>query len=143
MSYFTRAQIEAEIPPADLVALLDDNHDGSEDSGLFTSLAARAEARVDAILARRYDLPFAIVPPMVTEAAILSLCASLYRRRGSKDSENPFAERETEALDYLRKVAGGDADLTPASAGGKSKIIGEGNQPADDLHWAVPNQEGM
>lgn len=141
MSYFTRAQIEAEIPPEDLVALLDDDHDGSEDTGLFTSLSSRAESRVDAILARRYDLPFSTVPPMVAEAAIVSFCASLYRRRGTKDADNPFAERETEALDYLRDAASGKSNLT--ATGKVGQIDGEDNDADDDLDWALTNQDGL
>ena len=125
MSYFTRTDIEAEIPLADLVALLDDDHDGSEDTGLYTALAARAEARVNAILQRRHSLPFATVPLAVAEAAILSLCAALYRRRGTKDAENPFAAREDKALASLSLSAGANR-------------IAE-----EEPSWSLDNQEGL
>lgn len=146
MSYFTRTDIEAEIPPTSkgLIALLDDDHDGAEDTGLYTSLASRAEARVDAILARRYTVPFSTVPVMVKEAAILSFCAGLYRRRGVKDTENPFAEREQSALEFLKDVASGAADLDASlSHGPVGSIEGEDNEATDDLHWAMGNQEGL
>ena len=147
MSYFTRSQIEAELPAADLVALLDDDHDGAEDTGLFTALATRAEARCDAILARRYAVPFAdaSVPGAVTEAAILSLCASLYRRRGTKDGDNPFATREQSALDYLKGAASGQADLDIDldAVGRVGSIEGEDNNPQNDLAFALANQEGL
>jgi len=147
MSYFTRSQIEAELPAADLVALLDDDHDGAEDTGLYTALANRAEARCDALLARRYAVPFATasVPGAVTEAAILSLCASLYRRRGTKDDDNPFATRERSALEYLKDAASAQADLDIDldAIGPVGAIEGEDNDPQDDLHFALHNQEGL
>ena len=144
MSYFTRPDIEAEIPATDLVALLDDNRDGSEDTGLYTSLASRAEARVNAILARRYTVPFATVPVAVAEAAIMSLCAGLYRRRGEKDETNAFAGREKEALDFLRECAAGEADLDATlSSGAVGQIEGEDDEATDDLHWALGNLDGL
>jgi|APSaa5957512622_1039677.scaffolds.fasta_scaffold33926_2 phage gp36-like protein len=147
MSYFTRTQIEAELPSPDLVALLDDDHDGAEDTGLHTALAARAEARCDAILGRRYTVPFAdgSVPGPVEEAAILSLCASLYRRRGTKDDDNPFAEREKTALDFLHAAAAGTADLSIDldATGAIGTIEGQDNDPEDDLHFALANQNGL
>lgn len=146
MSYFTRTQIEAEIPAADLVALLDDSRDGTEDSGLYLALADRAERRVDAILACRYAVPFAAaaVPSPVQDATIVVFCASLYRRRGVKDGENPFAGRERETLGFLREVATGAADLDLSLGSGKvGSIQGEDNSPEADLRWAFTSQEGL
>lgn len=145
MPYFTRTDIESEIPPADLVALLDDEHDGAEDTGLYTALAARAEARVNAILQRRYSLPFATVPLAVAEAAILSLCAGLYRRRGTKDGDNPFAEREQSAMQFLKDAASGQTDLSTEldATGGANRIDGEDTLSADDLAFDLANQEGL
>jgi phage gp36-like protein len=147
MAYFTRTEIESELPAADLVAMLDDDRDGGEDTGLYTALADRAEGRVNAILARRYDVPFAVgsVPLVVTEAAICSLCAALYRRRGVKDEENPFAEREKTAMSHLRECAAGRADLAVGvdAVGSVGAIVGEGRADADELAWGLGNQEGI
>jgi len=141
MSYFTRTHLEAEIPAADLVALLDDDHDGSEDSGVYAAVASRAEARIDAILAPRYPVPFAdgAVPRPVQDAALMACCAALYRRRGTPDAENPFAVREASVLATLRECAAGTADLDAAlDASGAVAVI-----PTESLNWALPNQEGL
>ncbi len=146
MSYFIRTDIEAEIPAAALLALLDDSRDGAEDSGLYATLANRAERRVDAVLACRYAVPFAegTVPSPVQNAAIVVFCSALYRRRGVKDGEIPFAERERETLGFLREIAAGKADLDLSLGSGKVGCIqGEGDAPEDDLRWAVANQEGL
>ncbi|MDX9979650.1 MAG: DUF1320 family protein, partial [Lentisphaeria bacterium] len=133
-----RTQIEAELVPADLAALLDDDHDGSEDPGLFALAAARAEARIHAVLAPRYPTPFADPPPAVAEAAILAFCAGLYRRRGTPDAENPFAEREARALAFLRECAAGTAELDAALA--KRPVAHIAPVP---LVWDGANQEGL
>lgn len=141
MSYFTRTHVEAEIPAADLAALLDDDHDGSEDGGVYTAVVSRAEARIDAILAPRYAVPFAddVVPRPVQDAALMACCAALYRRRGTPDAENPFAVREASVLASLRACAAGTADLDAAlDATGAIAVV-----PAESRNWALPNQEGL
>ncbi len=141
MAYFDRTDVEAEIKPSDLQWLLDDDADGAEDPGLFDSLRGRASERADAILARRYTVPFGdgSVPAPVSEGALLAFCALLYRRRGTPDKENPFAEREKEALSRLRAAADGEADLD-AAIDGRSPV---GSISDIDLDFGLDEQEGL
>ncbi len=123
--YTTRAEIEAELPPREILRALDDNADGVEDTGLFNQLLANAAADVDAILGQRYEVPFTSdVPPIVVRASRLLVLAKLYARRGV---EFPQAKELEAVLAKLDRIANGEEPLAPEAqrANGSVSIIVE------------------
>lgn len=116
MSYVTRADIEAEIDSYHLTAALDDNKDGTEDSGLFTALAAAVDAQVsahaDMISQRGYSTPPAT---LLRYCARVFMCALLFRRRGTGDAENPYAAQEKELRDKLGQIESGELETRAQS----------------------------
>ena len=81
MSYVTRDQVAARIPPPVLNDALDDNGDGTEDAGLFDSIVAAASQEVDGYLAGLYNVPFTVPPAKVKAAAFAFVCEAIYQRR--------------------------------------------------------------
>lgn len=122
MSYFTRAALEQLIPPAFVVEALDDDSDGVEDAGLWDEVVAGAENEVDSYLERRYALPLATVPAMVTEAAKIFACEILHQRRGQHGDKNPFTKRAAAHRETLEKIATGDITFGPKQAPAKSPV---------------------
>ena len=131
MSYVTRAEIEAEIPPQLLVESLDDDNDELEDPGLFEKLVAKASADVDGILGQRFAVPFAKAPPLAARAARIFLLATLYRRRQIPEDRNPYAKAEKDMVDKLTRIAVGDEPLMPAAASGEAYVEGEPSRTHD------------
>jgi hypothetical protein len=73
----TRTNIAAEVPAHLMLAALDENHDGAEDSGILDQLIANA-----------------VIEAGNVDAAVLVLvCEAVLRRAGVEDAKNPFAER--------------------------------------------------
>lgn len=119
-----RAAIEAEFDAQHLLEALDDDGDGLEDSGLFSSLAAQAAAEVDAraaLVALAHPAPPAA---FLERAGVACLCAMLFRRRGVADDQNPFAEREKKALETLDKLA--DGSIAARTAAPAILVAGDG-----------------
>lgn len=116
MSYVTRADIEAEIDSYHLTAALDDNKDGAEDAGLFDALAAATEAQVsahaDAIAQLGYPAPPAT---LLRYCARVFLCALLFRRRGTGDNENPYAQSEKDLRTKLDGIEKGERPTSSQS----------------------------
>ncbi len=121
MPYTTRAQIETVIPASILVDALDDDRDGSEDSGVFTAIVEGASTDVDSYLAARYAVPFeadeeadppVVIPAAVQSAALAFICERIYDRRPGAADKNPWKER----ADAWRKRLG---------------LIGENKLPLD------------
>jgi phage gp36-like protein len=122
MSYFTRTALETIIPPAFLVEALDDDGDGVEDTGLYSALAAEAEAAVDEFLSRRYAVPMDPAPAMVANAAKIFAAEMLHQRRGQYGDKNPFTARANAHRTTLEMIATGDITFGPATAPAKSPI---------------------
>lgn len=116
MSYVTRADVVAEIEPRRLAQLLDDDRDGSEDSGLFASLAAAVDAELDGALSLAYSVPFTTTPAFVRYAACVLMCDLMFRRAGTGDDLNPYKARAADVRGRLAAIADGALPLTPDSA---------------------------
>ncbi len=114
MSYVTQAQIETEIPPLHLNDALDDDGDGSADSGLLDNLISKAEQAVDAFLGGIFTVPFATPPAAVKEAAFVFTCEAIYNRRQILD-KNPYKERADYWRDRLEKIGNGELPLDAAT----------------------------
>lgn len=114
MSYVIRADIEAEFDDMHLLAALDDNRDGVEDSGLFDALSASIDALVasHADMTAQLGLP-ALPATFLRYCARIFMCALLVRRRGAVDEMNPFASKEKELRARLEKIESGEIDIKP------------------------------
>ena len=98
MAYTTQSEIETKIPATHLVDALDDDGDGTADSGVLTSVIESAGNAVDAYLAGLFTVPFVTVPAPCREAAFVFACETIYDRRQIFD-KNPFRDR----ADFWRK----------------------------------------
>lgn len=124
MSYVTRADIEAEIEPVRLAQMLDDDRDGSEDTGLFAALADAVDSEIDGVISLAVSVPVSPVPAYLRHAARVLFCDLLYRRAGSGSDLNPYKDRAQDVRDRLDRIADGSAslDATGGSAFGISEI---------------------
>lgn len=113
-TYTSRDALVTQIPPAFLLEALDDDNDGTEDSGLLAALLASVDDEVDGYLEARHSLPLPTVPRMVATAALHLACEALYARRGyHADSEprNPWSGRADSARALLRAIRAGEQPL--------------------------------
>jgi phage gp36-like protein len=123
MAYVAQSDLAGKIPPAMIVAALDDNADGTADTGVWDALAADVERAINGRLAPRYSVPFAApLPDLIVDAALLFACEAIYTRRGmAGDKQNPFAAEADAMRERLEKLGRGDGSLpgvVPARAGG-------------------------
>lgn len=116
MGYVVRADIEAEFDDFHLLQALDDDGDGKEDAGLFTSLSAAVEALVSshADMVAQLGLP-TLPATFLRYCARVFMCALLIRRRGAVDEMNPFATPEKEIRTRLERIESGEIDVRPKS----------------------------
>lgn len=117
MPYFTRAQIEAELPAQFLTQALDDNGDGTEDTGKYDEVAAAACGDADALVSQKYPVPFSTpYPPLIAMAARMFMLEKLYSRRGYTGENNPHAGAAEKMRSRLIAVGSGTAALGPEVA---------------------------
>jgi len=113
-TYVTRADIEAELDSYHLAAALDDNKDGAEDAGLFTALAGSVDAQVSAHADMISQLGYPTPPAtLLRYCARVFMCALLFRRRGTGDGENPYAQAEKDLRDKLGQIESGTLKTKP------------------------------
>ena len=139
MAYVTRAELDAAVGTAIVAQNLDDDRDGTEDSGLFDSLAEIASRRVDAILEARYSTPFETPYPAAVRDAALVFLADAICQRGSMGDKNPWKARAEAAEKRLLDVAKGKAALTSADL---AVALGDAFD-TDDLSFDPEMQEGL
>lgn len=112
MAYVTETQIKTAIPAQHLTDALDDDRDGSADSGKLTEIIAQGSQQVDSLLESRYAVPFADpAPKKVAEAAFVFVCELLYQRRGLFDKDNPWFTRAEQWRKSLEKIGSGDGQI--------------------------------
>lgn len=123
MPYVAQADLENLIPADFIVEALDDDADGSADTGAWDQVAAAAARQIDGYLEQRYALPLDTpYPNLVTEAAVVFAAEILYQRRGMHGDKNPFARRADRLRASLADVASGESPLTYATDAGKPSI---------------------
>lgn len=127
MAYTTQAKIEAKLPPQFLTQALDDDGDGSADSGLLDQIISVCSEEIDGILGQRFDVPFTTVPSIVASAALTLCLYTLYVRRGLSGDQNPFEKPWMAMEEKLQKIARGDLPLEYSTPEGTApaKIITE------------------
>ena len=113
MSYTTRENVEALIPPPLLLRALDDNGDGNEDTGLYDTLEAAAEAQVNGMISTRYTVPLAApIPDIVAQATLYFLLESIYQRNGVGAGVNPWTQQAIQFREQLKRIGRGEIKLT-------------------------------
>lgn len=123
MAYCTHDEIERLVGPAPFLEMLDDNLDGTEDAGLFDSLAADASSQADGYLSSQYAVPFSgSVPPFVRQCAKIFLAEMLYARRGVVRDANPWSKQADSLRARLERIAKGDDVLDAQTAGASDSV---------------------
>lgn len=111
MAYTERAKILAYIAENDLVAMLDDNRDGLEDTGLLTAIINTVSADVDGRISSIYNVPIAPTPPALSYSTTVLVCEALFKRRLVPTEKNPFAKMADDVRDRLTKIGNGELPL--------------------------------
>lgn len=116
--YVTQDQVTPLIPPDFLAEALDDDNDGSEDTGLWDDLVTAVSDEVDGTLGQRYATPFAddhVAIGFIRHSTRTLLLEALYLRRGYAGDDNPWGQRAADVRTTLRSIAAGDRPLGPAA----------------------------
>ena len=135
MSYIVQDDIKGLLPEEFSLQALDDNGDGSQDTGLWDYALAAAQDDVDGRLGTRYTVPLTgTIPAVVKHATKILVLFYIYKRRGVGDDANPWAKDAVEQHTKLDKIGAGDLALTatadPANPGGT--VIGEDSKLYDE-----------
>jgi phage gp36-like protein len=140
MAYCTQADILKRLTENELLALADDDNDGSVDADIVTEAIADADAEIDGYVGTRHAVPLATVPALVLRLSVTIAINNLYlRRTGSlPDSVKTAYDR---AVAMLRDISKGtlslgaddpdgsppDTDRVRVATTNNAKIFGRGN----------------
>lgn len=107
MAYIKRDQVLNVISKDDLNAFLDDDRDGTEDTGRFDSTVSMCSLAVDGQLAAIYTVPFSSPVPAMVQAATLAFFGEMvYQKRLTPTEKNPFktqADMWRKSLNSIRE----------------------------------------
>lgn len=116
MSYATQSEIEALLPPKFLTEGLDDDNNGTSDTGLLTALLGVVDLEIDGLITPAVTLPLsAPYPSRIRSSAIVLALDAVYRRRGMPDEANPWSDRASKAREELAKVGSGELGISSGS----------------------------
>lgn len=116
MPYLASTDLHGLLPPAFVAEALDDDRDGSADSGVWDAVEEDAAGQIDSRLGGRYSVPFtAPLPAVVVEAAKVFACELLYQRRGMSGEANPWTARANAMRKRLEAIGDGSQPLTPTT----------------------------
>jgi phage gp36-like protein len=115
MPYTTQAEIEAKIPAAVLNDALDDDGDGTADTGVLDQVIALADGEVDGYLCGLFTVPFATPPAKVKAASFAFACEGIYQRRSIPEDKNPFAKLAAWWRNHLQEVGAGKLPFDAAT----------------------------
>lgn len=138
MAYISESDLLAKLPAATLLEAMDDNGDGTADTGVLTSVIASASAEIDGQLSGRHAVPFTgDIPPLVIHACTIFVLEMLYERRGWMDgnNRNPWSSKARELRSQIKDVAMGTRPLSPAKDQATKNtivILGESKLTTDD-----------
>lgn len=127
-AYHDRASVEALIPPSFLLDALDDDRDGTEDAGLYASLADDAGVAVDAYLEGRVRRDQRTGHPLARRASLVFCLEAIYQRRGytiKTDPPNPWAAEADGLRARLARIAEGAEPWVLDSSGPSVDTITE------------------
>ncbi len=119
MAYTTQAKVQAVLPAAFVTQALDDDENGSADSGLLDAIIGTVEDEINGLLTPAVTVPITgTVPYQVQTAALAMTCAALYRRRGIADEGNPWKDREDKARELMADIGAGKVAIDAAGPAG-------------------------
>lgn len=110
VSYTTVSLMLMTVPAAGSVTAITSAH--------FAEYGGRAQALVNAKIARMYDLPFTLTPPLIEAITTDIACYYLLTRRvftQSQMNESEWPDRFKEAADWLDEVARGELSLVDSA----------------------------
>ncbi len=119
MAYITNADIQERLGNDSYVQLTDDDGNGSADVGVVNEARLAAEGEVNSYLARRYQVPINLTthPDLADLLASITLDLVEFRLRSRRPPVPEDAKlRQSQALDWLARVADGRVDLPSATA---------------------------
>jgi phage gp36-like protein len=124
MAYATRQDLVDRFGATELIQLTDrvNRPASTVDDTVVGRAIADAEALIDGYLAKRYALPLAEIPPILTRMACDIARFFLHGKAAEKDG--PVDRANTAAISWLRDVSRGVVELevgageTPAPIGG-------------------------
>lgn len=113
MTYATQQDLEDRFGSAELLAIADRDNSGQVDAAVITLALEDADAKIDTYLAKRYTLPLAETPRVITSTAADIARFRLYAANPPDDVRAAFDQ----AMRYLKDLSSGAAELeTPAGA---------------------------
>lgn len=136
--YATAAEMESALGLQTLTLIADDARSGSYDAvGVVTPALASASSFADGYLSAY--LPITTIPDVLRDAVIMIAAQNirLPRDKGTGDSEKAYKN----AVDWLKKIAGGDAVLPGYSA--DTLDPGEPELYANDRAWTRTLSRGV
>lgn len=120
MAYCTAEEVIDALKPDMYGYIVGEGSDDLDDEALRDNIlllagnaAEDAQAEIDGYLAKRYDVPFVHVPPVISKFAKDIALYNLVSRKGidESDREKTYLTRYNSAVAYLTKVAEGKVDL--------------------------------
>lgn len=120
MAYCTAEEVIDMLKPDMYGYIVGEGSDDLDDEALRDNIlllagnaAEDAQAEIDGYLAKRYDVPFVHVPPVISKFAKDIALYNLVSRKGidESDREKTYLTRYNSAVAYLTKVAEGKVDI--------------------------------
>lgn len=117
MIYATLTDLQARMPPDELLEVADRDNSGTVDGGVVNAALADASEEIDSYLRARYDLPLPTQPPV-----LVGLCCTIARYRlhvySKPDAVQADYDRAQKTLrDYAKGTAALDIGGAEAPAG--------------------------
>lgn len=107
--YATKADLEKQLSPKELIQLTDDDEDDVADAGVIEENLATAQAEIDGYLATRYPVPLPEVPKLITRLCVDLTLWRLYARRDLITDARKT--QHDDAIALLKRLADGTVTL--------------------------------
>jgi len=119
--YCTAEDIDGCIPKARLIELTDDAEPstGEINAEIIGKAIDDAAATIDALIAGRYSLPLASIPPILKKISIDLSIYNLFARHADSEEFKGACKRHDNAMKLLQMIADGTVTLGIAEAEGK------------------------
>ena len=131
MVLFTQSDQVASIPEATQLLALDDNADGSADSGAFAAVLADAEQWIAGYLEQAGITLLNPPPARLKHLGVRYAEYTLWRRRGGAEKASKIYEEWLEpGMMWLERIARGQEKLSPQAPGDPATQAGAITEPA-------------
>ncbi len=114
MAYITNTDIAERLGNATYIQLADDDGDNVADVAVVDEARLGAEGEVNSYLAQRYEVPIDLTAHPELAGVLVSITLDLveFRLRARRPPvPQATLQTRTQAIDWLMRVAGGEADL--------------------------------